>query len=67
MWNSPPPEVDVTRPGVDMTRPAEVTEATRAEVSIDAGVALRAAHSSPFAKVPVCTIVIDPGLSITVL
>jgi hypothetical protein len=63
VWNSPPPEVDVTRPGVDRETPAEVTEATRAEVSIDDGDALRAAHSSPLPKVPVCIIVTEPGLS----
>jgi hypothetical protein len=67
VWNCPPPEVDVTRPGVERETPAEVTEATRAEVSIDDGAALRAAHSSPFPKVPVCMIVTEPGLLIMAL
>lgn len=51
--DTPPPELWVTRPGVEITTPAEVIDATRADVSIETEVAFRAAHSSPFANVPV--------------
>lgn len=36
-------------------------DATTAEVSMETGLAFKALHSSPFAKVPVCTMTMDPG------
>lgn len=47
-----------------MITPAEVMDATTEEVSIETEVAFRAAHSSPLAKVPVWTIVTDPGAGV---
>lgn len=44
-----------------MTTPAEVMDATRADVSMETELAFRAAHSSPLAKVPVWMMVMDPG------
>ena len=64
MRDEPPPELCVTRPGVEITTPAEVMDARAADVSIETEVAFRAAHSLPFAKVPVCTIATDPGTGV---
>jgi hypothetical protein len=42
--------------------PADVIEATRAEVSMERLALSNAAHSSPFEDIPVLTMVTDPGL-----
>jgi hypothetical protein len=52
------------RPGVSTTTPPEVMDATTAEVSMETDLAFKAAHSSPFAKVPVCTMATDPGAGV---
>jgi hypothetical protein len=49
------------RPGVEIATPPEVMDATIADVSIETEVAFNAAHSSPFAYVPVWTMAIEPG------
>lgn len=47
-----------------MAMPPLVMEEMMADVSMATAVAFSAAHSSPFAKVPVCTIAIEPGAGV---
>lgn len=65
VWKTPPLAVSVTSPGVDSEKGAAVIELMRADVSTEVLVTeeFSAWHSSPLAKVPVCTTATEPSLS----
>jgi hypothetical protein len=66
VWETPPSTDLITRLGVETATPPDVTDANRADVSMDLvalAVELRLPHSSPFEEVLIWTMVMHPGFS----